>query len=277
MALLAASWKGLPVLFYGETVGGTKLPLWKQTLLKIFFRNVKAFLAIGSQSLAFYRELSIPEARLFLAPYSVDSQYYIRQSAFYRAQKEELKAKLGIPERLPVILCVSMLIPRKRPMDLLMVFQQLRNKAVLVFVGDGPLKRSLEDYTSAAGLQYVLFLGFCPPEEIPQYYAIADIFVLPSSYEPWGLVVNEAACCCLPIVTTSRVASAADLVRHGRNGFVYPAGDVESLIHYLNLLLADPLLRQEMGEASLSLVSNWGQATAIQVLINALHFVYSAA
>src|SRR5439155_3721448 len=129
------------------------------------------------------------------------------------------------------------------------------SKAMLVYVGDGPLRPQLETYTKKSGIQHVYFMGVKNQTELPQFYAMADIFVLPSGFEPWGLVVNEAMCFGLPVIVSDQVGAAGDLVHHGLNGFVYPAGQVSILAEYLRALVADPAKGQRMGEISKQLIS----------------------
>ena len=125
----------------------------------------------------------------------------------------------------------------------------------LVVVGDGPLRAQLE--RAAAGLDTVRFAGFRNQTELPGFYAAAELFVLPSRREPWGLVVNEAMNAGCAILASDRVGAAPDLVRDGVNGLVYPAGSVHALAEALERLFADPQRLAEMGRESLSLIEGW--------------------
>ena len=127
-----------------------------------------------------------------------------------------------------------------------------------MFVGDGELRLELERFVSDQGFQRVRFLGFHNQTEISKAYVAADLLVLPSDYETWGLVVNEAMCSSLPIVAGDRVGSAVDLVRNGYNGYTFPSGDVPALAQRLAPLLSDAELRQRMGENSRKVISSWG-------------------
>lgn len=155
------------------------------------------------------------------------------------------------------------MIPRKRPMDLLEAFEKLATQAVLVLVGDGPLRSEVENYVAEHSLTNVFCAGFQSQHDLSKYYAIADVFVLPSEYEPWGLVVNEAMCFSLPIVTTRGVSSSADLVMHGKNGFLYNAGDLKALHVALRGLIGDAKQRLEMGQRSRRIIERWGQNDSV--------------
>ena len=128
------------------------------------------------------------------------------------------------------------MIPRKRPFDLLRAYEKIQERmnAALVFVGDGIERSFLESYTKNNNLKNVYFTGFKNQTELPYYFAIADVFVLPSGDEPWGLIINEAMNSGLPIITTEAVGAVPDLVKDGINGFIYPVGDIEKLVNCLS-------------------------------------------
>ena len=142
-----------------------------------------------------------------------------------------------------------------------------------MFVGEGPLRGEMERLISSSGLKNVHILGFRNQSELPACYAMADALVLPSESEPWGLVVNEAMCFGLPIVVSDRVGSAPDLVRSGRNGFVYPMGDVSALAGCLRKLIANDVARAEMGRQSMEIITRWGLDQDVEGILAAAAYV----
>jgi glycosyltransferase involved in cell wall biosynthesis len=105
---------------------------------------------------------------------------------------------------------------------------------------------------------------------MPAIYAAADVFVLPSENEPWGLAVNEAMCAGLPIVTSDAVGCAVDLVQDGVNGAIFPVADGKALAGALELMLRDSDLRRRMGAASSAIIANWSYAECLTGLRQAL-------
>ena len=98
--------------------------------------------------------------------------------------------------------------------------------------------------------------------------------MLAAKDEPWGLVVNEVMCAALPVVVSSELGCAVDLVKDGVNGYVVPAGDATALAGALQWLLADEPLRKRMGAASRSMIARWsyeecrsGVTSALQCVI----------
>jgi glycosyltransferase involved in cell wall biosynthesis len=274
LAFLAAGLTGTPLLLHGEAVprpGQVALPSrMRRALVRVVARHAAACLANGTRGVEFYRALGVPAERIALAPYSVDNVFFQQETKRWRTRRAELRAGLGLPPELPVILFPSKLIERKRPMDCLLAYAALREDAALVFVGDGALRPALEAEAAELGLSHVRFAGFQNQSALPRYYALADVLVLPSTFEPWGLVVNEAMCAGLPVVASDGVTAAADLVRHGENGFVYPAGDVGALAGCLRTLVCDQLLRESMGVRSAQIIETWSHRECVEAIVGVL-------
>jgi glycosyltransferase involved in cell wall biosynthesis len=185
-------------------------------------------LAIGRLNDEFYRQYGA--RRVTFAPFSVDNDRFARTP---HLERSELLALLGLDGDRRVIMFCGKLVPHKRPLDLAAAVQLLPDKVSTVFVGDGFLAgrvRALLEPGSG------VVTGFVNQSELPSYFHAADILVLPSETEPWGLVVNEAmAAGTLPVVS-DRVGAAPDLV-YGI-GEIYPCGDVTGLASALNRALA---------------------------------------
>jgi glycosyltransferase involved in cell wall biosynthesis len=104
----------------------------------------------------------------------------------------------------------------------------------------------------------VHFYGFRQIDENPTFYALADAFILPSLWEEWGLVVNEAMACSLPVVVSQTVGSAEDLVKNGENGYIFDPKSAEQLAGHLEALHTHPELRNQMSQRSKAIIANWG-------------------
>lgn len=277
LAFGAASLKRVPIILHGETIlnqnPNKRFRFLKKTALSLLFSKVNAFLYIGTRSYEFYKFYGIPDQKLYLSPYSVDNDYFSAQSKMWKPRKSELKAELGIPDKKPVILCVSKLIPRKRPFDLLQAFELLDGRGSLVFVGDGELRVPLEQYVRRKQIKQVFFAGFKNQSEIGKYYSLADVFVLPSEFETWGLVVNEAMCFGLPVIAANAVASSRDLIREGENGFIYSSGDIRRLKECLKIMIDSEDTRKKMGQRSLEIISSWNYDRCITGILQAINTI----
>jgi glycosyltransferase involved in cell wall biosynthesis len=278
LAMLTAFALGLPVIMRGESnllaPGPRGRTMLKRVGLPIFFRRIRAFLAIGRHNAEFYRAHGVPEERIFLAPYAVDNDYFTGQAASL-PDRSRLKHDLGLPDA-PVVLFCGKLSDVKRPLDLLQAFERVvhRYPASLVYVGDGPLSERLRRYASDRDVPNVRILGFRNQSELARCYGAADVFVLPSGFEPWGLVVNEAMCFALPVVVSGRVGAGGDLVQDGVNGSVFPAGDIAALARALEHLLAMTAeSRARIGEASREIIGRWGNREVVAGIVRCLETV----
>jgi glycosyltransferase involved in cell wall biosynthesis len=125
-----------------------------------------------------------------------------------------------------------------------------RQDAALVIVGDGPERRDLQELASALGLQEsVHFVGWTPYEQLPEFYANADVVAIPSLYEPYGRVIAEAMAFGRAVVAT-HTEGARDLIRDGETGFVVPLQDVQALARRISYLLKNPQVACTVGAAA---------------------------
>lgn len=279
LAYMTAILNRIPIFIRAESPLSQELikPKWKIFIKKILlgglFKHVASFLAIGTENKQFYKFHNVTDNRIFHTPYAVENGRFIESYDELILLKDELKKELGIPPDKIVILFSGKLIGRKRPMDLLLAYKKANseNKA-LVYLGDGYLRKSLEEFVKEEKLKNVYFFGFKNQIEIPKHYIIADIFVLPSIVENWGLVVNEAMCFRLPVIVSDIVGCARDLVKSGENGFIYPVGDVDKLSEYLLKLLHNPELRRNLGKRSFEIVNKWSYEEDVRGIVSALEY-----
>jgi glycosyltransferase involved in cell wall biosynthesis len=145
----------------------------------------------------------------------------------------------------------------------------------LLIVGDGECMEELRRLQLQHHLEGVRIVGFKNQTELPTYFHIADIFIMPSIAEPWGLVLNEAMCCQCAILASDEVVAAKDLVQNGVNGFIFKAGNVADLTYYLSKILADSELISAMGLNSAKLISKWSYREDIQAIKDVILYLES--
>jgi glycosyltransferase involved in cell wall biosynthesis len=279
-AIAAAKWLGIKVLVRGESHDGLRRtePHWRRAAQRALFRQVDAFLAIGSANRDFYVARGVAPQRVHLAPYSVDNEYFRERIKAAAARRATLLSELQLSPSLPVVLFASKLQPRKRCVDLLRAYETIREHtpAQIVVVGDGTERGALMEYAREKRLEEVRFVGFKNQSELPAYYDLCDIFVLPSDTEPWGLIVNEVMNAAKPVVVSDAVGAARDLVPDGRSGCVFPVGDVAALAAHLRTLISEPDLRRRMGADAHALVGEWGIDATVAGIRSALHALSAA-
>jgi glycosyltransferase involved in cell wall biosynthesis len=186
----------------------------------------------------------ISNSKVTLIPNGVDTSF------FKPMNKRKARNALGFEEGSLHVLTVARLEHAKGIDILLRAFAkavQSGLKVRLVVLGDGPERANLESLANALGVRkLVSFTGFVPNELTPCYYNAADIFVLPSREETFGIVLLEAMACSLPVVG-SKVGGIKDIIRHAVNGFLFNVEDYEALAFTLFKLLNDEELRRNLG------------------------------
>jgi len=214
----------------------------------------------GTLHRAYLEQLGIPPGRIS-GPYDVvDNGYFERKVTKTRASAEWERRQLGLPAR--YFFYVGRYAVEKNLERLLRAYgiYRARNPQgwALVLVGDGPEKHRLYRLASSLSLRDVVWTGFKQIDELPAYYALASCFVLPSTSEPWGLVVNEAMASGLPVLVSDRCGCAPELVRNGENGFLFNPYDVEGIATALEQIscLEEEHLRK-MTTISRSIVSGY--------------------
>ena len=231
LAYATAATSRIPYLLRGESrpeasTASRMRRTAKRMLVQPLVRNAGGCLFIGAANREFYRSYGARPERLFFAPYSVDTERFATDGAAGRARRDGLLESLGLDAGIPLVLFAAKLQPWKRPTDVVQAMDQTKQPANLIVIGDGPLRPEIERL--AARRPWMRTLGFVNQEAIAEWYGAADLFVLPSSREPWGLGVNEAmAAGAVPIVSTA-VGCAPDLVTP-EVGWVYATGDIDDL------------------------------------------------
>lgn len=214
--------------------------------------------------------LGLPAERVTLTPYSVDNDWWMQQSA--AVDRSATRASWRASASDVVILFCAKLQPWKRPGDLLRAFAEANlSDALLVIAGEGPLRAELEALAAELGIAMrVRFLGFVNQSQLPAVYTSVDLMVLPSEYEPFAVVVNEAMCCGCPVAASDHVGAARDLVAPVRQEFVYTCRDVAALAAILKDAVADRSRLALLGRAAAAHIKTWSPERNITATFEAI-------
>ena len=276
-AALTCRARGVPYVIFSETHERSPRPAWlratKRVALRPLIGGASAWLATGTLSEDFFVKHGADRARIFRFANTPDVDALTTRIDAERPRRAEVRAALGVPADAPMALFVARLIGAKGPATLVAAQALLEARGAapwLVLVGDGPEAKTLREFTATRRLSRVVFAGSRQPSELPSLYAAADLFVLPSLHEPWGVVVNEAMAAGLPLVLTDRVGAAPDLLQDGVNGRLVPAGDAARLADAVGELTADAALRARMGAESKRIVAGWGYEPSVRGFVAAV-------
>jgi glycosyltransferase involved in cell wall biosynthesis len=270
---------GIPFFLYGdssfpppETSLRSRV---RARLLRVLFRNTSGFMVSGALNADYYRHYGADADHFFLLPWAVDNDRFAEASGFAPGERDAMRARLGIRPDQTVFVFSAKLVERKDPMTLLRAYEQLpdRDRAAVLLLGDGILRQPLETFARENALDNVHFAGFVNQSELPKYYGMSDVFVLPSTYEPRGAVINEAMACGLPVIVTDRCGSIGDIVLDGENAFVYPAGDANALAAAMTRMVGDSSLRERMAQRSREIIATWTFARGVNGVKAALGYV----
>jgi glycosyltransferase involved in cell wall biosynthesis len=231
----------------------------KNRIKRFLFKHVDAIETPGADGKAFAIRCGAAAEKIFLATHTVDVPHFDGVSRSGRGEERGL-----LREQHGLQGCVFVYTGRLwagKGLDYLLdAFERVQRNSVqpvsLLLIGDGPGEAALRDACRVRGLRNVTFAGFRQKKELPRFYAAADVFVFPTLGDPYGLVVDEAMACGLPIISTSAAGEIRGRVVEGLNGFVVPPADGETLAQRMLLLASDARLRRSMGQYSRAAIAD---------------------
>ena len=262
------------MLLSDSVKGNMKRVWWKEAYKKYLVRNCQSAFVAGTPQARYVAQLGIPEEKVFQpGSCSIDNDYWEAASAKARAGQGQLRNDYDLPEK--YFLCVARFIDCKNLPFLLDSYAQYCRESDepwgLVLCGSGELEPSLRRQADKLQLGDIRFVGFRQVGDLPVYYGLASAFVLASSViECWGLVVNEAMACGLPVLVSNQVGSAEDLVVDGVNGFEFDPFLVSDLSQKMQMLAEDEELADQMGTESRRLIDAHSCEVAAQNLWGAV-------
>jgi glycosyltransferase involved in cell wall biosynthesis len=283
-AILAANALGIPVLLRAESwlADRSRSPLTlaaKSLFFRLLSSGIAAVLPIGTMNSNYWAHYFGDRVPQFLMPYAVNNEYFSELADAAAPHQQELRAELNLDPDRPVILFASKLQSRKHADHLLDAYRAFianrdpRETPYLIIVGDGEQRATLEACTCDLNLDDVRFAGFRNQSVLPRFFQLADVFVLPSRHEPWGLIVNEAMAAGCPVIVSTDVGSHADLITDGVEGCVFPVGDIPALTHALRRVFATSESATQMGARARERIQTWTFEQDLQGLRRALETV----
>lgn len=287
IAMAAAKLLGIPVLLRTDStlIDHPRGPM-KLALKKVFFSILRHFiygvLSVGQRNTEYWQHHLGPNVPLFSIPYAVDNNFFQQQCRAAQTRREDLRQELDLQPDRPVILFASKLLVRKRCIDLVEAYLQLLTRhssgdcpyppPYLLIVGDGEERAHIETYLSKLTpetVEGIRMIGFRNQSELPRYYDLCDVFVLPSIHEPWGLVINEVMNAGRAVIVSDEVGCQPDLVSDGDNGCVFPTQNITALTDALERVLVDPEMCRKMGRRSMERIQAFSFDANVRGLMQA--------
>jgi glycosyltransferase involved in cell wall biosynthesis len=279
LAFLLCKWWRIPfILWNGSTINEHSLGrTLTKPLLKFIVKYSDAYVAYGTRAKEYLVVLGAKEEAIFFVNNTVNVSFFSEQSSLLSSlDLQQIKRTYGI-ETEKVVLYVGQLIERKGIRYLLDAFAKLKqedNRVGLAIVGHGPQEEDLRSLCLQKDIQDVYFCGHIDPAHLPEIYSAADLFILPSMKEVWGLVLNEAMACGLPVISTNTAGASVDLIQEGVNGYIVDAGDTFQLYEAMKKITTEPGRMREMGAKSKEIIlSGFTLDHAVQGFVQALEYV----
>jgi len=189
----------------------------------------------------------------------IDVEYFAQVSREARADASAVRADFGLPAR--YVMCVSRFVQRKNIELLIEAFARSGVHAAgtsLVLVGQGPCERTIRQTIDRKGLNgHVVILSSVANQNMPSVYSLADFVVLSSTFDQWGLCINEAFATGKPAIVTRTCGVANELVIDGENGFIVEPGDVSALADRMKRLSTNATLRKRFSENAFAAIGHW--------------------
>lgn len=224
----------------------------KDAIKHFLFSRIDAIETPGEEGKQFAMRYGAPAGRIHFATHTVDIPHFEAAVAAARSQREVQRRQLGLGGT--TFIYVGRLWWGKGINYLLEAFETVQSRSAepvsLLLVGDGPEEERLRQACAERDIRNVVFAGFQQKPDLPRFYASADVFVFPTLGDPYGLVVDEAMACGLPVISTSAAGEIRDRIEEGENGYIVPPEDSAALAERMLHLAQNPDLITRMGQLS---------------------------
>ena len=269
---------GKKLIFQNDSTYFDRPRKWyKEIPKKLIIKLADAYWCYGTASKEYLLKLGATEDKVFIRCQATDFNYIDAVCKTFEGNKEKIKKENNLKPK--NFIYVGRLSVGKNVEFLLKVFGSIKREFReagdwgLIIVGDGPLRQEVEKFIKANNLEKDVYItGGMSWKEVPKFYAIADVFVLPSLSEPWGLVVNEAMICGLPVVVSKRAGAYWDLVKEGVNGFGFEPTNHEELKEIMLKFIRAEVDIVKMGEASREIIKPYTPENAAKQMLQAIKF-----
>lgn len=257
--LLAAAWLKMwhiPYIYEGDGgIAGKKTGM-KARLKRFIISSAQLCFSTTNDFDKYCIAYGAKQERIRRYPFSSIYEKDILEEVPSEKFKASLKKKLAIKER-RMILSVGRIIHLKGFDILLNAFAEINDPEWGLYIIGGKINEEFQKIIDKRKIKNVHFLDFILPSELRMYYEASDIFVLPTRYDPWGLVINEAMAAGLPVITTYVCGAGTEMVEHGESGFLYDPEEIDTLKDYLNILMKNEVKRKELGEKTLKIAHKY--------------------
>jgi glycosyltransferase involved in cell wall biosynthesis len=232
---------------------------WREAIKRYLVKKSDGFFCYGTKSAEYMLKLGAKKEQILVANNAVDNKKIEAIHKLAQSSREQRKNELGLKKY--NFIFVGRLIPFKNVSIILSAFSKIKSNSKdwgILILGDGEELDAMKEYCHINELEeYIRFVPGKSWYQVPEWFALADVFILPSYSEPWGLVANEAMACSLPILISERCGCASDLVIEGENGFTFNPYSEDELAEKMNFFIQNPSKIIEMGHISHKVIQHF--------------------
>lgn len=220
----------------------------KNMVKHFFFSRASLFFASGESAKKYFEHFGADENKIKIHNFTSLHEEDILKLPLTPLEKNKYKQELGLSENKKIVISIGQFIERKGFDVLLNSWRDLDKSCELIIIGGGELEEQYKSIIKNNKYENVNLISFKPKTEIWKYYKASDLFVLPTREDIWGLVINEAMACGLPIITTNKCIAGMELIENGKNGFVVDVDDENKLYSAMKSLLEDKSLLRSISK-----------------------------
>ena len=247
----------IPLFFRGDSVllhekmGLRKLA--RRIFLTWVYRHIDYALYVGSNNKSYYLRHGLKPHQMVFSPQAIDIARFSQPAESYKLRAQGWKQELGIPANNLTVLFAGKMTRVKNPFFLIELAKACSHLPIsFILVGDGQLKEEM--MRQSANLPNMVFMDFQNQSVMPSVYRMGDVYIMPSLSETWGMGINEAMACGIPVIASERVGCAADLVLENKTGITFRLGDTKKCVDFLKRICDNPEYLAEMGTCASALI-----------------------
>jgi glycosyltransferase involved in cell wall biosynthesis len=232
---------------------------WKEFFKSLIIKQFDGYFNFGTLSKNYLLSLGAKAKKMLVNRNCVDNKALRDIYQKCLPQRTEKQKKLNLASK--NFIFVGRLIEYKNLFHFIEAFgmatTKTKNEWGIIILGDGEQKEDLQRFVFEKNIQNLSFQKGVSWQQVPEYLALSDVLVLPSYSEPWGLVVNEAMACGLPVMVSEKCGCAVDLVKNGENGFVFSPNNIDQLTGLLLKFINQEVDFEKMGRVSKQIIQEY--------------------
>ena len=237
---------------------------------RYLIKGASGYFASGENARKYFLEFGADDSRIHIHTFSELEEYDILKQPLTVAEKNEIRRKIGLPTGKKIAVAVGRFIPLKRYDSLINAWKNMPEDYILLLIGGGSEEDNYHRIINDQGISNVLISGFMPKEKLFDYYKASDVFVHPTSYDVWGLVVNEAMACGLPVVVSDHCVAGLELIRNGENGYQIPMGNDDEMCKRVIEIMSNRALYERMSHNVLETIRPYTMRNMAKIQIDAI-------